>query len=74
MSWNKVFRSRVKQGTLSLLHKGSEDAKARQSETTGINLLIEQPPLFWFESFHQILVPGCTDLLPFSHMSISEAQ
>lgn len=32
----------------------------------------KQPSPFWFLSFHQILEPGSRDLLPFSHMSISE--
>lgn len=38
--------------------------------TMGINVLLHQPPLFWLNTFHQILEHGCRDLL----LSISEVQ
>lgn len=38
----------------------------------GINLLLYEPPLFWFQDFHQILEPGCRDLL--SHKIINKVQ
>lgn len=34
----------------------------------GHYLLLLQPPLFWFQAFHQISKPGCREFLPKYHI------
>ncbi len=44
------------------------------SKTMFINVLMQQLSLLWFQASHQMLEPGCRNLLPFSHNSITEVQ
>lgn len=38
------------------------------------NVLLEQPPLLWFQVFHQMLKHGCKDLFPLSPQSLRDVR
>lgn len=44
------------------------------SKAGGFRVLLWQPPLCRFQSFHQMLETGCWDLMPFRHKGMREDQ